>query len=172
MVEIPAPTFTDMRVSSNRWGDYVEDPFNPERAFIPDAALAAAEATAWFTMALPDSWEVNEVNHDAIDIPRQSANVYSIMRMSFGHTLYLTSENPEERLAATNQHGTKYYYWETSGAARVFYVEVAVPCYKQEYLYRLCFITFPEDPYAEDPEDYFETHVQPVIDSIRVEVAR
>ncbi len=174
VVEIHAPTFTEVQLHADRWGDYVEDPANPDRAFIPDETMAVTEAVAWFTMSLPDSWERDEANGYAHDIPRQNAEVYSIKRMDYGHILYLTSANPEKRSMAWNIRGTKYYYWETVAGdtpARVFNVEIVVPYYEQEYLYYMRFYTFPNDPYADDPPDYFETHVLPVLDSILVELA-
>ncbi len=174
VVVIPSPTFSEISFHTAEWGDYVEDPDNPDRAFVPDESLAWTEAVAWFTMDLPDSWELNTVNHAADDLPRREADINASKRMSYGHQLYLTSEKPEGRLVQWNENGVKYYYWDEShsleGEVRILRVEVAVPYLDREYLYSLVFWLYPNHEYAVDPVDYFETHVQPILDSIRVEV--
>ncbi len=167
-VIIPAPSFTEYKWTLDQWGDLVQ--LDEEgMGFVEEDMVPGSFALV--QIDLPDSWELTVTT--AQDIPRSKAGMFHNKRMEYYSFLYRTPEHPETAEERVNSAGYTYYFW-TEGDPAVSVAQwhhcefpVAAPM-EETYYFHIYFLTFTDNYEAADPADYFDAHIFPVIDDLRV----
>lgn len=167
---VPEPSYTSVSFLIDRFGDMEKDP--EAGYYLVEEDLGEIEYSCGITMDFPDSWELTVST--AQDIPRTEAGIYSTKRMEFYTFLYRTPETDREDMdwtESTTPAGQSYRYWEETGSSMDrlgviwHHCEYPVKVGADVFWFHIYFLTF-----SDDPAGYFEEHIQPVIDSVTVEV--
>ena len=162
---------------------YTDPSFVPAEILIPDfgSMILGAEGQYYFqkdetleieyscgvTMEMPASWDFEGTT--AMDIPRMEAGIYSSKRMEYYNYLYRDPESGTMFTEKVTADGLEYRYWEQTGGtleglrAVWHHCEFPVSAGREIFWFHVYFLTF-----SDDPADYYEMHIQPMIDSIKI----
>ncbi|MBR4959632.1 MAG: hypothetical protein IKY52_01905 [Clostridia bacterium] len=158
------PSFAPMEILLTDFGDMVPDP-EGYYYFQKDETIEI-EYSCGIAMEMPVSWEFGGTT--ALDIPRRDAGIYSTKRMEYYNCMYRDTESQAQYAEKTTASGLSYRYWETSGGTLegldVVWHHCEFPVKAGDTFYfHIYFLTF-----SDDPEEYFEMHIQPILDSMEI----
>ncbi len=126
------------------------------------------------SLRLPEDWKINETI-DFDDSHRIEAGCLVTMRMSEPSLCHdqISLENYERQITPT---GLVYYTAEQLYRENDPYVSCLNQYYylplsdDTEHLLLFRFVTYPAESDAPDPDDYYNTHILPIIDSVKLEI--
>lgn len=155
------PSFVPAEILLTELGDMVLDP-EGYYYFQKDETIEI-EYACGIALDFPASWQVEGTT--AMDIPRSEAGIYSTKRMEYYSFLYRDTESDVFFAERATPSGNTYRYWTTTGSSPeglgVVWHHCEFPVQIGETFYfHIYFLTF-----SDDPEDYFEMHIQPILDS-------
>ena len=162
------PSFVPAELLLSDFGDMELDP-EGYYYFVKDETIEI-EYACGIRLDFPESWEVGGTT--ALDIPRREAGIYSTKRMEYYNYMYRQTEADVFFEEKSTPAGLAYRYWTTTGNSieglGVVWHHCEFPVEAGDTFYfHIYFLTF-----SDDPEDYFEMHIQPVIDSVKITLAQ
>ncbi len=162
----PAPTLTDQSFQILRFGEKYTDDTGKEGMREDDWIVETRKC--YVRMKMPSHWFWDGV----CGTETKGDDSFRSLRLSYEKVLYRQREIPSHWLECTTDMGEPYYRWETVSDNIISY-HFAYPTRVAlvDYWFEAIFYGHPDTITEPTPEEYYDTYIKPMAESVRIETS-